>query len=275
MRTTKLAICVLASLLTASGCSKESTQPLPEAPALPPAESLQIDLGFFQQPARAPESAAPETIFNWTNAVVRVLVINAFVDAALSPPFEAFEVALNTTPTLRQDGTWVWTYGVLEGGRTARIDLEGVERSGKVEWSLYLTDSEAEPPLNHGLWFEGETTGNGEEGFWLFLDPRSSSSGNYARLNWRVKAEDDAELRLEALDRSEESFGDFVLYEVDRRDARVTYHDASERSEFIAKWNTATGAGSLVAPDYNQGAPACWNSEQQDIECSTVAPGPR
>lgn len=275
MRPTKFVLCVLASILTASGCSKESAQPLPEAPSLPPASSLKIDLSFFQRSARAPESAASQTIFNWTNAVVRVLVINAFVDAALAPPFGAFELALNTTPTLRQDGTWVWTYGLLEGGRTARIDLEGVDRGGEVEWKLYLTDTGAEPPLNHGLWFEGETSQNGDEGFWLFRDPRGSTAGNYARLDWRVKAEDDAELRLEALDRSEESYGDFVLYEVDRRDARVTYRDASERSEFSASWNTATGAGSLVAPDYNEGAQACWDANQQDVACNAVASKPR
>lgn len=265
-----VALALTLGLLGATGCTKEATRPRVEAPALPPSASMKIDLSFFGASSRAARVATQSaaegaTIFNWTNATVRVLVINAFVDAALEPPFQAIEAALSTDPVQQSDGSWLWTFGIRDAGREIRIDLEGRPSGSEVAWKLFATDSGAPVPLEHDLWFEG--TSSEHAGTWLFHDPATPNGLEVARLEWRYQNDRDAELSLEGLDTRGDGLGDRLTYGVDGDEASVIFRDGAKGQTMSMVWNTADGSGSLTAPDYNGGRRACWDEHQRDAEC--------
>lgn len=267
-------LCLAAILNT--GCGKESTKPSDHsaAPNLPPSLSMKIDLSAFVQGRAALEarenSAAPETVFNWTNAIVRVLIVNAFVDAALTPPFIAFSAALTVDPVREESGTWLWSYSVQEGDEEWRLDLRGRPESGHVAWSMRVTGTDGETPLDNVLWFHGETNEAGASGHWVFHDPADAGSRDIARVDWSVLSDTDVSLTLKDIDPTSPDRGDNLGYRVLGTTASVTYEDVGSGDGFDVKWDTETNAGSILAADYNDGALACWDTNGQDVDCSAA-----
>ena len=47
----------------------------------------------------------------------------------------------------------------------------------------------------------------------------------------------------------------------------MNFYDASENLNADITWDEVTGAGSIQVPDYNDGERACWDEDQDDIEC--------
>jgi hypothetical protein len=47
----------------------------------------------------------------------------------------------------------------------------------------------------------------------------------------------------------------------------ITYLDASEQDFMEIYWNAADGSGYLIAPHYNGGVKACWDTNRQDVAC--------
>lgn len=274
-RTFVTAAFVLVSALSLSACGEETTEPSDsaKAPVTPPPASMHLDLSFFADggAATADESEGPVESaalarFNWTNAVVRVLIVNAFVDAAFSPPFAVFELALQAEPKSLGDGHYVWTYRHVENGQETRIDLTGRAAAGSVSWELRVTDPTHRPPFDNALWFRGVSRDDGRQGYWVFEDP-TRGGAEYARIDWLSTSDGDFELTIENLDDADEGRGDVVTYELDGRITSLSFEDVSDDATMSVQWDVVTGVGSLIAPDYNDGQRACWDETQQDVEC--------
>ncbi|MEZ4655734.1 MAG: hypothetical protein R3E12_19655 [Candidatus Eisenbacteria bacterium] len=227
---------------------------------------------MFQQP----EGVAPQAMearLNWTNAVVRVLLINAFVEVAFTPPLHAFELALHSLPVAEEDGSFLWSYVWNDGDREVRIDLTGRPAGSNVEWQVRVTDSAATPPLDHALWFRGESNASNRSGYWVFFDLEGlRTQAEVARIDWRVTNDRDAELAITNRNAQDEGVGDTLTYRVDGNEASVVYDDVSEDAILRIVWDTISGAGSMIAPDYHEGERACWDDRQQDVECTETIP---
>ena len=59
--------------------------------------------------------------------------------------------------------------------------------------------------------------------------------------------------------------GDRLTYEVNSNAHVVRFLDASAPATAEIGWNAATGAGYLLAPNYNGGARACWDASLQNV----------
>jgi len=264
---------------TLAGCSnEESTRPgatAQEAPALPPAASMQFDFSFFDdgsgfQVKEGAESSSENLgMFNWLNAVVRVAYINLAVAQAFTPPTLAFAAAINTDPVFEEPDTFLWTYTwTEEPGHEIVIHLRGRVEAPNVVWELRVTDDQATPPLDEFLWFHGESSLIDETGYWIFNDIGAGGSEvEVARIDWNVEAEDQRELIFENIEVGHEEYGDRLTYLVEATIVSVRYHAESEDLDADITWDEITGAGSLCVPDYNDGERACWDEQQQDVEC--------
>lgn len=279
-RTVIAAALALVSALSLSACSDEATVPSSssEAPVTPPLASMRLDLSFFGNGSAAateelggPAEKTALARFNWTNAVIRMLIVDAFVDAAFSPPFELFEFVLQSEPKPLGDGAYLWTYRHVENGQEVRVDLTGRITARNISWELRVTDPAHQPPFDNALWFRGDSRDDGQQGYWLFEDP-ARGGAEYARIDWSSTPGGDTELTIENLDDADEGNGDVVTYGLEGRVASLSYADVSDRATISVQWDVVTGAGSLVAPDYNNGQRACWDANQQDVDCTAIPP---
>lgn len=272
-------VALVALALGLAGCSNDSDKPTssgPHPPQMPPASSMEVNLGLFEDESGGANGAyaaeaEPMTKFNWFNAVVRLVAIHTFVKTALTPPALAFALAVHTPPSLQEDGFFMWIYTWTDGrGHEVQIHLRGGVEGDHVLWELFLSDNEHEPPLDQALWFWGQANFAGTEGFWIFHDLDAEMFPEFARIEWSVVAEDDRRLVITNIGQDHEDFGDSLTYQITGTTASVVYFNASEEMTADITWDTETEAGSLRVPDYNGGQRACWDTDQNDVEC----PGP-
>lgn len=264
------------------GCSEEpltttSPDPASEAPSLPPVESMQFDFGFFgngTSPSNTATTLSTEEThakFNWLNAAVRVAFINVAILTAFGPPTAAFTAAIHTQPVVEEDGTFLWTYTWNEApGHDVVIHLRGRIEGVHVNWSLRVTDDQANPPLNEFLWFRGQSSFVEDAGYWVFNDVDDERQIEVARIDWDFVDEEDRELVFENIHRGHDDYGDQLTYAVDGSLISVQFYDASEELTADIRWDDVTGVGSLKVPDYNDGERACWDEDQEDIDCPDI-----
>jgi hypothetical protein len=265
-----------ALLLLAGGCSREATAPEDEdlqGLELPPALSMKLDLEAFRMGTstanrKMPAPLGQATKMNWTNAALRVLIINTTMGVILTPPYLAFSAAIHTIPSLQPDGSFLWIYTWVESeNHEVQIRLRGKVEEDHVRWELRLTDPQATPPLDQALWFWGESAFDNQSGFWVFQDIEDADLPEIMRLDWEVVAEDDRYLAIQNIRQGVEGYGDTLTYRIDGTTASITFYDASEDVTADITWDTVTGAGSLQVPDYNNGERACWDENHDDVEC--------
>jgi hypothetical protein len=262
-----------------AGCGKEPTAPVAkqDAPAVPPAASMNFDFAFFEAHGAAQLAAAhPNGVdataakSNWINAVVRVVYLNLTVADAFAPPVLALGAALNTQPVLGEDGWFTWTYAFTDKGHDVTLRLRARVDGATVTWRMHVTDPQASPPMQDFLWFTGETRLQNDRGFWIFNDRRDGGAVAVARIDWTDAGERDRSLTFRNIDPLSADHGDALEYLVAGVQVSVTFHDESAHSDYDITWNEQDGTGSLRVPDYNGGERACWDEHQEDGECPAL-----
>lgn len=260
---------LMALFLAMTGCESEPTSPgnqnnqNDQAPILPAAERLQFNFSFFD----AGEKMSIEkdgSKLNFINAYLRVAVINAMTRLVLTPPVTAFALALHTVPSPQQDGSWIWVYTYVDGEEEAQIRLRGLPITDGVEWELRVTVPDLETPLDNEVWFDGVTRNEGELGHWTFYDPTLEGDPPAADLDWGHDAQGEF---LTFTCRHGDDEGDVLGYYADGPENSIIFTDASEGQEWFIRWNEADSSGSLMVPEYNNGEVACWDENQDDVEC--------
>lgn len=276
-----VAALTVALVLPLAGCrGDDPAGPEPsEPPVLPAPERLTFDLDFFEQRGKAlaeidpsgqatpGADAAAGTKLNFVNAVVRVAVIKVVGDLVLAPPIAAFSLALLTVPSPQGDGSYLWVYTYVDGDEEAQVRLRGTPQGDRVLWELRVSSTDEEPPLENVLWFEGETWRQGQAGFWRFHDFHLEGEPVVARIDWDVSHEG-RQLVFTNLD---DNPGDTMSFRTSGPRCGIEYFDASEGMTWFIRWNVEVGNGSLRAPDYNGGEEACWDEDQNDVECPPAA----
>lgn len=264
-----------------AGCGKEPTSPvLPsaQAPALPPASSMNFDFGFFEQNGGAQVAAqyptgveATQERSHWINAVVRVIYLNLTVADLFEAPVLALNAALGQEPTLGEDGWWTWTYTFQKDGHDVTLKLRAYVNGQVVTWRMLVTDPSAAPPMSDFVWFTGETRLANDSGYWLFNERVGADPLAVARIDWSNASATKRQLSFRNVREGTEDFGDQLEYRLDGTDVSVTFHDASANQDALITWDEATGRGSIQVPDYNGGARGCWDEQQQNVDCAPAA----
>lgn len=277
-----LALALAATALT--GCSTDSspitstTTDEPVAPVVPPQAAFAFDFGLFDTPESRAYAETGElsreadsvTHLNWLNAAIRVLYLDAILTKALTPPATVLAIALNQAPTYQGQGTWLFAFDYTDNaGVEVSVRLYAtVDTVGEiVTWEMVVSSNEHDPVLVDFLWFEGETSLVSDAGYFLFHE---TDGRDAARMTYELDVAERS-LLFEALDVESEDVGDFVRYSVDGDDVEVRVHDDSEGIDTVMEWSETTHAGSITAPDYNEGERACWDEQLLDVVCEVEA----
>ena len=285
LNTTTIAAAIAVCVALVSGCSDgtgfsvEEPNGAENAPALPAVSTMKFELNFFgveapvvdQQslksggPATAAATSAGEHA-NWINAFVRALYVQLITYDNLSAPVAAFALAIHSVPQEVEPGTYLWTYIFIDDGTEYSIFLYGTPQTDRVVWRMEVSSNDAEFALDHFVWFDGESMKDDSAGFWQFYEPIDASSGEEtARIDWTKSAEQ-KQTTITVNGASHEDSGDYLEFTESDEMGSIVHYDASEDLLSDITWY-ADGSGSLMVPDYNNGDPACWDTEQVNADC--------
>ena len=188
-----------------AGCSNDSTtQPDPQltstAPALPAVSTMKPVLDFYgvQAPTLDAQSLATgkpgdavqlSDHSNWINAYVRAVFVVLSTYDLLDESIGAFAIASHSVPQLQDDGSYLWTYIFVDREIEYGVFLYGTPHDGTVAWRMEVSSNNPAQPLDHFVWFSGESKRDDSSGFWQFYQPVDETSGTETlRVDWTMRA---------------------------------------------------------------------------------------
>lgn len=254
---------VAISLLLLGGCG-ESTKPDTVAPNLPPTESVNLDLEFFESNTSPALSAAAGSNLNFLNAYLRAAYLNVAVVSAITPPYMVLSLALHSAPTKVGEDSYVWVYTWQEINQPHEIRLLGTVHGNVVDWELSILLPDEDPQL----WFYGQSRTDRDEGFWIFRDFTRDTNLEVLRIDWDLTRENRASLVFLNIDAGSENKGDRLSYLVVGANRSIEFFDLSTGMTWDVEWNEENRSGSLRVPDYNDGSRACWDTDLMDVACA-------
>lgn len=248
-------------ILSLVGCADDTenpTVPTAQAPALPDPSDLTFDFSFFDEAATIDPAKADGEYDHFINAYLRVTLLDLVARLVLAPPVTAFAAALHTPPSQQDDGSWIWVYTHVDGQDEFQIRLRGIPTDDGAQWELRVSHGD----LDQALWFAGATQDDGEAGSWTFYDLADPLVAEGA-ISW---GDDDRGrfLRFEAL--SGDDAGDVLEFRDMAPAYNVTHHDAGTLETLTIDW-WEDNHGTMIAPDYNGGEPACWDTDLRNTTC--------
>lgn len=288
-----LGLIVVISSMSLTACSKENDIDLlsagDSAPQLPSTSTMLMDLspfGIDGMPTEADKNASSQAALassgektNWIQAVVRVVFITLTMYDVFEEPVGAFAVAIHSVPQPQADGSYLWTYIFVDGENEYSIFLYGIEVGDRVEWRMEVSSNNPEFPLDHFVWFDGESMQDDSGGFWQFYIPAemsvaltglAASSGTegvpVARIDWEHNGAKDNRLAVTNNHEGSEDEGDVLEFRelpgvntIDLHDA-----DADVTHNITVLYDES---GSITVPDYNNGDKACWDTQHNNAVC--------
>ena len=263
----------LVSLLTCAAlASSFSCKEEEDSPDLPPAASMNVQLDALNNAPLAAKNApsgptaAPEDYVNFANAWARVRIVQFFAGAVVVVPALSIGAALQQKPT--KDGD-LWKWNVTVGDARADLEVSASLLEG-FDLDLYITNTE----LERFLWVEGAFGDGSGGGSWTLHDPKIEGTNTEAlSIQWSYVSDTDRSLSYEIVSplpnaQGEVVTGDTFTLTIDGMRATLEYVDADDTSvTAVISWDTATGAGSIIVPDFNQGQKACWDAAFENTGC--------
>lgn len=262
-------VALLLACLAITSCSDDPASAGGEPPEMPPSESMKMDFSEYESQNKQLVQNETASTENFGRAVVTATVMKAIVNLNLAIPRGLLQAAANADAEFDGEGEWTWSYSKSEGEHTYSVDLTAnVSGDNNVTWSLYVTNTQL--GLDNQLFFLGETNMEGTEGTWTYFNLQNTETQEeISTVNWTVNGEEDIDLRLEVTSDRNDNQGDYIEYHLDNTTKSAVYFDASDEASIELQIDTETHAGFIIAPNYNDGAKACWDDQFQDVSCSS------
>lgn len=249
-------------------CEKEPTEPGDVAPDLPPVQSLQVEMSFFNASQNYTLHKTTLSKFNFLAAATRVTIIKLTVFAASILPTAVLTAALSQPIELKDDGKWHWIFTVADqDSNTFSVDLAGWIDTPQAEavWEVYLSSSYHTPELDHFLWYYGRSKIGNKEGWWIFNDDKSpDSSVEVMKIEWEIPDENDRDLVFTNVKVPGDEYGDYLKYGIELTDRFLIFFDASASQTNTIYWNAQTKAGYIEWFDLNNGVKSYWDENLND-----------
>jgi hypothetical protein len=224
---------------------------------------MQVDLSFFSQPGGSPVVQSSMVGLNWTAAALRVGVANLAVSLVLAVPVATWAAAGSQTPTV-ESGTWHWRFSAQQGSGTYGSHVTGYLDGSESVWEMRITNSAL--GLDEFLWYDGRAALDGTSGYWSFHDP-AGASGEVGRIDWTHASDTDWRLVFTNTNSASPDQGDLLTYETSGTARGVSFVDVSTGQTTQVSWDSVSKAGWVIAPGYNGGVKACWDSALNDTSC--------
>lgn len=275
-------LCIITISLAVFSCDNSenaNSDILTTQPEIPPNRTLQPDFtpiissGSREKLNTANTEAVGQ---NFIEAKQRGAVIGSFLGLNVAFPAALVGAASSTTPEMTSPGVWEWNFmrknpltnGNVESNLIATIDAD----NGSVAWQLLLDATGAVVEFQDFEILTGSSTLDGTSGQWDInaFTPETGNENLATTNTWSIDV--DSLLTLNStieLDFSPLKDDEFSFTQQDTLNT-LTFTDSSEGETTEITWKMATTAGQLVAPNFNNGEPACWDANKEDVDCSEV-----
>lgn len=284
-----ISLMVLLAAFVLAGCSSDDS-PIgieeQQAPNLPSIETMKLEVGFFESANLPPQTIETGKIegpdatstdglhLNFLNAAVRVLYLDVVVYSALVEPVVAFQLAIRSVPQPQDDGSWLWTYIVVEDAQEHAIYLYGKDEGTYSSWRLDVSSNDPAIPLDHFTWFTGEVESDDSGGYWQFYEPAEEAAAmtlatpgiQSIRIDWADGGMDGKSLILLVNKPGDPAEGSTLTFEELPEYSSVKFYDAENYDTGTILWQF-DGSGYIEWPDYHDGERSCWDNTQHDVDC--------
>ncbi len=249
--------------MTFTSCEKA-----PEVMALPPKESLQIDLDVFPKAndgTKSLELPGP----NFNHSAGNVIIWNLGIAANIFVPIVAYAEAFNHEAVYLGDNSWEWSYSVNIGLNTYVASLIG-ERINNQEFSMtmYLTKSGMNGYENFE-WFSGVIRYDHTAASWT-MNRNPASKVAFLDIVYHKDFEaETADIRYKCVDPDNNLYNAFIEYGIDPEyDYDAYYTISNTAGTTYIEWNTETAAGRVSdLVQYGDDGWRCWDTLLQDVVC--------
>jgi len=250
-----LAGILILGLILAIACS--STEPEPERPTVPGAETVTMDLSLFTTASLA---RPMDRCADFDTAAFLVTVWGSLTQIFLALPRLAFVLALSQEPSYEGDLTWKWTFGAESNNIALTAHLVAAD---SVEWQMRVTNAD----LTNFLWYDGKCNFSAVGGWWRFYDP---AEGPVLWIDWlNTPGDTTASLTLANINTEGPNFGDSLHYEIDGEMASGWLRDADggRPGRWLITWNLISHYGRITYPE---GHSACWDTALECTPCDSI-----
>ncbi|NND70129.1 MAG: hypothetical protein HKN43_00980 [Rhodothermales bacterium] len=258
---TPLVIFSLLALILSS-CDFANTDD--EAPTPISASAFEINTSLFTTQANT-KSAGP----HFTNAALRVVPVSIVLGAHLAIPALVTRAALSAEPVL-EDNLWTWTSMVVHAPTSQSVDftLSANTLGNNTDWTMNLAyyDAGTQQTYDDFDLYTAQTRNGGSEGSWGLFYLLDGVRTNVLNASFTNSNASQKSVTFSIPINAENNPGDSVTYDVVETTRVFTWNRVGG-GETVVAWNTATGEGSIIDPNYNNGVPACWDSSQADVSC--------
>lgn len=255
-----LAVVLLASTtFVFSACDLTNTDT--SAPDAISADVFSINTNFF--------TTSKQVGPNYTNAALRVVPVSFVIGAHLVIPSLVTSAALDAEPVL-EDDLWTWRSTITYNNQAVDFVLTANTLGLNTDWVMTVTyyDPGTDQIYDNHILYTAQTRNNGSEGTWSLFYKDNGVSRRVLNADFTRSSSSQKSLVFSIPLDADNNAGDSVAYDVIQSTRVFTWNQVSTSSETTVTWDATTGEGTLIAPSYNGGQPACWDSEQNDVACA-------
>lgn len=256
---------LLSTSLTGCDSAGSSDEATPEV--ITPA-SFTIDLETFPLgDAGTSSSAVAKANGHVGNAAFRVGIVSALIGLNLIIPEAVTAAALQADPVI-EDDTWIWESSTqVETGETVSFRLEGTTEGNRVYWTMAISGAGQSGEGESFELYTAETAPNGEEGTWSLYYDIDGERRNVLTADFAVDNDTHKQITFTVAEGAGENVGDSVRYEQDGATRVFVWTQVDPAETVTVEWDAETKEGSIVAPGYNSGEEACWDTNLQNAPC--------
>ncbi len=248
-------------------CSQEDDpQVKQEAPAIPPAATLEMKLYGFSEEDVSNGRTMAESYRNVAHAKVGFVIWSKIIELQLAVPTIALAEAFKQQPTLMEAGKWRWAYDVELNGNYQVELYASDEGNQQVGWEMYLLKKGG---FQDYLWIEGTSARNATQGQWTV---NTATSDELMRVDWKRGTSDTvSELTYTHVEVDSKHKGSYVKYQVlDKGDYNISYsvYMSDIDNLFEINYHTEEQVGRVSNPEYFKDNDwRCWNRDFEDVSC--------
>ncbi len=269
---TRKIVALLLFVMAFAGC--ETVDPKSdelEVPAVIPEEAFSINLDVFEREVPAGKHGKAYT--NWLSAVLRTGTAVYIGHAILHVPF-SLTAAVQQVPPVYQGGAFVWAADTLIDGQEHAVQLKAQLAETYIDWQMQVTGviDETGVTFENFLLYRARTQTDVNEGTFQVYFPVETGSQQVMDGSYEVIDEMDHTLTFSIPQDVDDIGGSSAVFDRDGLFVTLDLIGPLGGTHLI-KWNTETGEGSLIAPDYNNGEEACWDETLRNVPCESEIAG--